>query len=286
MIRAHVPLDKLTPAPNHFNPGLIDHAGALRFVYRTEEGNDSVHNYLCELDAQDKPTGPHRRISFPDTNRREDLRLFVHHGELHASYTIYPGCGISKQRYSRLALDGSTANEHAPVFRPDEYEKNWQFFSHAGDLYAIYRITPRHVVFLLDGGKIHTEYHAENQIEWPFGEPRGGTPPILVGEEYWSLFHSHLWNADRRVYFVGAYAFQARPPFKLTRYTRAPIMVPGAKRHALAGARELWQSILNYVVFPCGWILRGDRFLVSYGHNDLEACLTEIPRDAIDGAML
>jgi predicted GH43/DUF377 family glycosyl hydrolase len=107
---------------------------------------------------------------------------------------------------------------------------------------------------------------------WTHGDPRGGTPPVLVGKEYWSFFHSSLpWLHQKRRYFMGAYAIEAQPPFRITRMTSLPLLT-GSKQ-------DVWHPPQPLVVFPCGAIHRNKTWLISMGVNDLMSAWIEIPHD-------
>ena len=116
----------------------------------------------------------------------------------------------------------------------------------------------------------------ESSQDWIFGEPRGGTPPVLIGSEYWSFFHSSLPWAGKgklRHYHMGVYAFEAKPPFRITRMTSRPIL-SGSHRDVLAEKKPL-------VVFPCGAIIKDGEWTVSLGVNDLASAWIEIPHEQL-----
>ena len=76
---------------------------------------------------------------------------------------------------------------------------------------------------------------------------------------------------------MGAYAFEAKPPFKITRMTKKPI---------LSGSQEdPWQEGLPLVVFPCGAVLQSNKFLVTMGVNDYVSSWIEIPLDDLNKLM-
>jgi predicted GH43/DUF377 family glycosyl hydrolase len=113
-----------------------------------------------------------------------------------------------------------------------------------------------------------------SDLHWPWGQPRGGTPPVLVDGEYWSFFHSCIDDPyHTRRYFMGAYAFSAMPPFRITRMSRTPIMAGSNK--------DRWGNGKPLVVFPCGALLRNGIWMVTLGVNDLNCAWVEIPHESL-----
>lgn len=262
--------------PNTFNPGLVEHEGLVRLSLRTEHGNDRVENYLCEFDERTATCGEPRRIQFPSGFRREDVRLFVYRGQLHAAYSIYRQSVVPKQRYCRLHLDGTTGGEHQVEYNKGWPEKNLMFFEHEHQLYLIHSSQPNHVVLRVEQDRITDILSTPSAMQWPFGEVRGGAPPVRLPDgTFLHVFHSSMWCGNRRVYFVGAYVFAAHPPFQILKATTSPLLMPGPKAHLLHRVGEHWQRF-HRVVFPGGAIVRGNELLIAYGHNDLEMCLARL----------
>jgi predicted GH43/DUF377 family glycosyl hydrolase len=157
-------------------------------------------------------------------------------------------------------------------------EKNWLWFFHGDQLHMEYQASP-HIVarFSLDG-KLEQEYKTEPNLSWDYGTIRGGTPPVLVGDEYLTFFHSRLPDDYFRArYYMGAYTFESEPPFKITRITTEPL---------LAGSRDdIWGKDKPLVVFPCGSRLKDGKWLVTLGCNDLASAWIEIPNNDLENLL-
>lgn len=155
-------------------------------------------------------------------------------------------------------------------------EKNWVWFEHDGMLCMIYNTEPHQVVHWI-GDQVHVEFE-QDMPEWEWGHKRGGTPPIRIGDEYLCFFHSSTkWTETRRRYHMGAYTFEAKPPFKPLRCTTKPL---------LSGSREdPWADGLPLVVFPCGSIYRDNKWLVTMGVNDFCSAWMEIPHSELEARM-
>lgn len=158
------------------------------------------------------------------------------------------------------------------VFTNTGWEKNWLWFWHDGRPHFIYMTYPHTVVEVDPVSFLAGRSWVTSKIgHWPYGQPRGGSPPVRIGDEYWSFFHSavdaHSWGCRR--YFMGAYVFDAKPPFEVKRITQNPILT--------GSSMDRWSHPKPMVVFPCGAVLREEKWLVTLGVNDLDCAWIEIP---------
>jgi len=89
---------------------------------------------------------------------------------------------------------------------------------------------------------------------------------------YWTFFHSSLpWINGKRRYYMGAYAFEMKAPFRIVRMTTLPI---------LTGTNQQdWWPGLPAVVFPCGAFFDSakNQFVISYGINDVDCGYLRLP---------
>jgi len=145
-------------------------------------------------------------------------------------------------------------------------EKNWAWFENNGRLCFVYRNHP-HIVVETDGPSIVVHHETPFTSSWKFGEMRGGTNPVLIGDEYIAFFHSSMpWKTiprygERRRYFMGAYTFEAKAPFKVKRMSASPLLTGSEADPVIPGSPA--------VVFPCGLIIEPSGSLYcTYGVND------------------
>lgn len=158
------------------------------------------------------------------------------------------------------------------------HEKNWTWFWHDGLAYCVYSIVPHMVLRFKGGHVVHQHLTDSYSTVWDFGAPRGGTPPWRVGNEYFAFFHSSLQLVrPRRRYFMGAYAFSAEPPFRITRVTTKPLLC-GSERDPSGGNKLP-------VIFPCGSLLTNGEWLVTFGVNDCRCGWIKIPHEDLLGRM-
>lgn len=278
MIDTPIDPSRLAPERSHYNPGLIRYGGEMLMSYRT--GWAFSRHFLTRLGDDWQPIGPQRRIYklplyVPDTG--EDCRLFEHAGKLLTSYTnAYTGTEDRRMRYAEITPSGAVLADYW-LNSPDgaQVEKNWQFFSHEGDLLCIYTIAPEHRIYAVRGNTMREIARTPFPYQWPYGEPRGGTPPVRIGDNYFSFFHSSLRGGDWRTghglfrhYYGGCYSFAAKAPFHVTGFSQWPLLMPCEPTGQHRAAWEAWQCARMRVVFPAGLLFEDGDFVVSYGVHD------------------
>jgi predicted GH43/DUF377 family glycosyl hydrolase len=263
------------PSWRNYNPSILCWRGKVLMAYRSQPGHDSGDDaagtsriWICELDRSMRHTRNHRMIRGLQGVHQEDPRLFEHRGRLHVSYTAasYPSgrpwqC---RMHLAELSPRMAAVRHYDLTFGVNGAgrEKNWQFLSDAGRLRVCYTISP-HTVFDYETREIWGDLAAPG---WEYGNPSGGTPPVKVGDQWISFFHSHD-GASRRRYFAGAYAFSATD-YKVTAMTRRPLLSASEEDGFVFDRSKVkWQPLC---VFPCGAVYRPSQrqWLVSYGIND------------------
>lgn len=251
---------------------------------------------LAEIDSRFRAISDRKLELGSDSTIRADMRLFAHHSKLWGVFFE----GTLHENASGLVVvefaDDLTARERfKPSFgRRRCYEKNWQFFSHEGDLFCVYSIQP-HVVLRRVGPNMQQVARTE-WLPLLCPPPLGGTPPIEYEGEYLSFFHSwEPWAArglsswrfrihpvlsvmnrlagwpfpgagtwPHRIYSVGAYTFERTFPFRVVRYTPEPLLV--ARTTDARPGRPA-------CVFLSGVCWLGDAVLLSFGYHDQECRL-------------
>ncbi len=304
-----------------YNPAIVHHRGRLLMAYRIDFGYDKplrVAVAICELDARLQVV-PDSVVALSDTIRCSaenhfDARFLVFDGRLFIHYNN--NWDTAPNRLFLVELDQDTLEARAParllnlMGERQPIEKNWMLFAHDEELFAIYQVDP-HVVLRVDlagAGPVccrpgyHTVWETKGYTR-RYGALRGGTPPVRVGANYVSVFHSRTHTRSlaqgipaqaveklRRMpwlhpikrwfreqfdpvrYYGGVYVFAAEPPFTPTFMRPTPILWPereGRRRHPTPSPMAP-----RRVVYPCGLVrLDDDRWLVSYGIHDEQAAL-------------
>jgi len=262
---------RLPEGPNHghYNCGLLEWRGELLLASRL--GWSGSRTWLHELGGMYEDYQPRwsRDLNLRDPKANlgvEDPRLFVFRDRVHVAVSGYE-LGETK-RTSQLVFamnDELTAGQAVDVgyYNRAMWEKNWQFFEHDGELHCVYSIAP-HLVLRFNANGVPAAYQTQAKIKiGGVQHYRGGAPPVRVGDEYYHWFHTVASVGGITVYGLGLYVFEARPPFAIKRFVPSVILQADTKIPD-------WNKS---VVFPCGALLRGSEWLISYGQNDRECRL-------------
>ncbi len=265
-----------------FNASICEFRGKLLMAYRVSHHDKPDTLRIAKLDRETFEVVKDSELNVPVAEGwgAEDPRLFVHNDRLHVAWTA----ADYSRRPWRAAMfygevEGVTVRK---AYRPnyglnlaDEREKNWQFWSEGGCLFAQYGPSPQRII-QLDGDKILGEWWSEG-FEWGHGKPSGGTPPIRTERgTLISFFHAFVTDPERiRVYNFAAMEFDRVAPFKIRAVSPGPIMV----------AHDQWPMTTDnwspLCVFPSGAIRTDGGYLVSAGINDCGIRLFEISDDEI-----
>lgn len=261
----------------YFNPSITKTADGKLELYtrrwRRMPANEFM-NDICRWDLN--ALGPSNKtvVSLPrpkGTEHHEDPRVVYFKDSTHLSCCTFNIGDPATQLQAGLNEYGVSIWHTIPGIGDNQknHEKNWLFFEYEGEMAMVYMTRPHHVIF--QGEDYVT--HKTNPL-WNHGIPRGGTPPVRVGDEYFSFFHSSMpWRRCKNRYYMGAYAFEAKPPFNITRMSTLPIL-SGSPEEPMNDESPL-------VVFPGGALLGGDEWFVVYGVNDEASGWIRIPHQEL-----
>lgn len=268
----YVNSDYLAPGEYWYNPGLIEVDGDDWLIYRLQQKNaDSTiwrHNFR---------THENFPIILPEVcpnEQFEDPRVFMHNGKRHLIFSSWRKNWAYVPCLRLITLNDNWEFEEEIKIPHGgngngKVQKNWQYFSHKGKLHFIYIYDPWQVVV---GEKVYTG----KNLLWDYGTIRGGTPPVRVGDYYYTFFHSRL-NHGRARYYTGAIKFSGEAPFTSIAMTSSPLLSPSPKEP------NLWWAPLT--TFPCGVIYRDNKFIVSMGINDFQCALADWTLDELESRM-
>lgn len=208
----------------------------------------------------------------------EDARLFHHAGGL---YMVATGLVIGENgiegSLAVAKLNDDLQSEWANVVvhpHANSFEKNWQFFSHAGRLFMVYSYYPHRVhACEIRDGQILVGGSFVSPVDWPETLPpniRGGAPPVLVGNQWYHFFHCTDPAHDRWTYSCGLYTFEDRPPFAVTGFVPQVLLWPAKTND------------YKDVVFPTGAVLQDGKWLLTFGYNDKETLMAVIAQSEIE----
>ena len=208
-----------------------------------------------------------------DTHSRfsEDPRVFQVDSNYFLLFNDRNDDGSRSMRIAELDIKEKTLHQIKPLELDTKLtEKNWAPFVYEGKPYLIYSISPHRVLEYDSLLPVNAgEESVLSELDWPtalWGQLRGGTPAQLVDGEYLAFFHSSFGDWKRAIYYVmGAYTFEAAPPFRITRISPHPIVFQG-----------MYDSILInpiakprlHCIYPAGFVCDGETIYLSCGEND------------------
>jgi predicted GH43/DUF377 family glycosyl hydrolase len=259
------------------NAGIIEAWGKTYCLYRLKR----IPSYLLMCELLDDYESKDHILKFEmwddDPIRLpEDPRLIFYNNEIICFITavravILPNGLISGQSEStimmvRLGRDLEIKHQEICDYKNKTVsEKNWVPFIHKNKLKIIYNHDP--FTILTYNGASWDEEKFDNVI-WDYGRIRGGAPLVKKDGLYYHFFHSHTIEDEVRVYHVGVYAFDDN--FKIVKMSKTPIMSGNKDNYTTP-----WVLKLS-ALFPCGVILRNNKWIISYGWLDTELRFAEI----------
>lgn len=131
-----------------------------------------------------------------------DPRLVQHNGRTYLLYCRFDP--ISDLYLAELDMDTLAAKGPSRLLAlpaRQRHERNWMLFSHDGELLAVYTISP-HVILRLELAgqaevaceRIFTTHWNADAYTRRYGELRGGTSPVRIGDTYYAFFHSSYFT--------------------------------------------------------------------------------------------
>lgn len=307
-VTGHFNLPRI-PDIYYFNPTLCDHMGS-RWVTFRRSFFDYGHwkNYrttisMFPVEQSTMKLGREYELAWPKRDPMEqtdDPRTVMINGHLtlgvcswrtpqdKAPTIVHQSLGVFDQMQIGGIVDVAYRGNGTTIFNGTAMEKNWLWFEHDGAIHFVYQAEPM-TVCRVENGKVAQEYVTNTDLKWNRGTVRGGTPPVRVGDLYYTFFHSSIpWRhippvGVRNRYYMGCLAFDAFPPFKVRKIT---------KDYMLGGTfNEPTIKLAPPCVFPSGALLDDGRWTITYGINDctggwlkvdhaeVEKLLTELPNE-------
>jgi pyruvyltransferase len=169
-------------------------------------------------------------------------------------------------------------------------EKNWAFFEAENQTWAVYSVTP-HTILRVDLDSSATEVlcDIDNVASWKpsysnvFGSFRGGAQPIRVGENFLNVVHSRFNMPEGVEYVPAVYEFSAKYPFQPVSELPYPLALnfdphtDHTSRGFSEGEKEDLNSTTSSVIYPTGFAVRGEDFVISGGYNDAHCFIATGP---------
>jgi len=294
--------------PYGWNPSIVRWKGRILLTFREIKSKlESIHSasesvlFIVMLDDSFAPISKPQRLLLENPGHRsraEDGRLIVVGTHLYLIYSDNKNDVLSEGGFrvhaAEIDFDGlrfhilqNECLSHFPGASEEKREKNWVPFAYEGHLIFAYTLSPHTIFYPLLNGTERCESYITTHpsIVWEWGELRGGTPGLLINEDYFlAFFHSskrmrsvHSHNKASLHYFIGAYLFDYDPPYKIRKISPEPIV--GKNFYNGKEYKPFWQPV--NVVFPCGYMMDRDYIYLSYGRQDHEMWIAKIEKKGL-----
>lgn len=275
-----------------YNPSIIRYEKnyLLSFRYDPKYNEKGVHPGvvgLLRLNANFRPIYSSTLLPLGNGSA-EDGRIFIANDNLYVVYTHVTQAAPQLCNMAIAELDPFTFDvlKDMPLAYGTNREKNWSPFvyhnlnTRQDDVFFVYSFCPQEILklgFPVKGNvtKVYVSRARSKLKEWEkkLGSIRGGTPPIKVGNEYLTFFHSSFISNKIRYYVMGALTFNDQPPFKITRMSTKPILFKRIYETPVTPNVHFYPRKDLRVLFPSGCVEGNedgsDVFYVVCGENDV-----------------
>jgi len=283
-----------------YNASIIENGSGYLLFFRYDVIKQNLphpffsHIGMVELDAHFEQTEKAFRKIETHSNFSEDPRILK---AGNAFYLIYNDL-VPYEQYSRTMRIANIDLKNCALHFSSELnlnlqpvEKNWVPFEFIGEnsqpiVYFEYQLNPHKILALLNpqsGTFDHLTIPTESSLQnlfWSdiWGKPRGGTTARRIGDQYLAFFHSSFHDRDGIVwYLMGAYTFEAKPPFRVTAISNFPILFEGIyDSPPLNTANPLLRAI-----YPCSFVFeqQNGKHLIHVACGENDSCVKIVTMD-------
>lgn len=299
-------------APAPYNASIIEKDSKYHLFFRHDllgpSEPEPFFSYIgcVELDSNFKQTDKDFIKINTKSHFSEDPRIVQVGQEYYLVYNDLIGKGNGKRRSIHIAnIDLNNFNVNFVTdldFQLKPVEKNWVPFEYIDEknrsflCFEYYMKYPRKILKVPDP-KINqlTPFTFSNKVafqnvNWPnvWGKICGGSTAKKISEDlYLGFFHSSFSENDRVSadipvwYVMGAYTFEAKPPFRVTAISNYPILFQDIYTSPpLNTAPPLVRCI-----FPAGFVIENkegrDLIHLSCGENDCAVKIITMDKEAL-----
>jgi pyruvyltransferase len=286
--RLDLPVFDEDPGGPTFNPSMIAHDEGGYLVFYRSLIKDKRHIAAVRMDKNFQPVlpaalWPHSTDAAGVAIRwQADPRAFQHRGQTYVVFNTGHSEVPNRQYLVPVDKAGRPTSLPLQVQRTDgrqPVEKNWGFFSHEDQLYAIYSLAPLVILRaeltekeVICRPAFKHDWHATD-YQLAFGELRNGASPLRVGDEYVLITQSHMSADGKNIrtnkdYYGGVMRLSGQPPFTPLGYTSQPVLMLDDVEWGLRPSQQADVSVRS-VFYPVGAFLHESmRIGVSYGINN------------------
>lgn len=257
-----VQINDTAPGHYNFNGSIVEYKGEYLFCYRRDgrPAGKMSKLFICKLNKQFKQVGKSIEIKGLASNPGkgfEDGRLFVYEDKLYLTYND------NQDQWTCELVNFEPKNI-------TKFEKMSGLPSVGSRIKNISNITPDNFLWGVLNEKIYIQNGSVKEIpgfKVDYGEIRGGTPCIKVGDLYYSAFHTvRNLNDHNLQYGMGIMAFDENG---VKKYSEQPILMA-----EFTPMQRLFNHV--FVVFPTGIVHKDGELIISFGHQDIETRIIKI----------
>lgn len=298
----------LSEGARHYNGSVAKVDGRIFMAYRFETYSARSRVGLCELaligcGLEDGVYEVRRNVTLElegdPRAHAEDPHMACVGGRLHlffAHVVLGIPC-VCRQRLVIIDPDtmGVVSEERVSIGDYHSIEKNWQpFEDERGRLSVVYQQNPRTIISVPEKAlsQVNLPPMAPGKEQGPHDKPgaqrkvSGRTPPIRISDsEYLEFVGGHVPDFYRNSrYWFGAICFEAKAPYRVTRFTPQPLVWGSESSMTIHSPRP--NAGHPICIFPSGVFLEGGNVVVSCGVNDSFICLLRYNMEALLKGMM
>ncbi len=286
--------------PGHreaYNPSVVRWNNSILMCFRARRQLSRLPDQIgfVFLNESLEPTGDPSLLDLRISNsgvpsKPQDPRLVTIGDQLWMVFSDKFTPLLRRMYIAQVHFDGTHFYTEEPVCLSEfenesktRWEKNWVPFIYQNELLLAYSIQPHHIMLPIREGKCLTFAKTPSNFSWKWGPIHGGTPALLIDGQYLSFFQSHTKMASQQSngklmphYFMGAYTFEATPPFAITAASQEPIV---GRNFYNGPACVTWKPMR--VVFPTGYLDEEDLLWLFYGRQDNEIWRAKIDKKGL-----
>jgi len=286
-----------------FNPSLLRDGATWILAYRVVFEPDQRRRIaLCRLDENFNPVDgsavafsegivfpAELNLSGPAIEWFADPRLYRLRGHAY----IYWNSGWHEpqnhqflQRFDPTALRPIASAQELRLSPRQKLEKNWGLFQSGDAVFAVYSVNPHRILRVaLNGSPFIETETAYEPVANPGGYARvhgglrGGAPPQLQGQHYYSFCHSIEYDESGYRYDIAAYRFTREAPFAPTDMPTTPLALSlpsEARRHY-----PKLNPAVGSVLYPAGAAYDAGHWVLSFGIDDERCAIGLFAEDEI-----
>jgi predicted GH43/DUF377 family glycosyl hydrolase len=272
----------------NFNPSIVPYKNHYLLSYRHKKTKKSYSHevYLVELDNNFNPISQPQLLDIPIPKIAaitvQDPRLFEFNNDLYMTFNNYydKKMYISQivEKNDEFVVHNLNIITKHPLAHGQIMEKNWSPFVYSDSIFFIRSFDP-YFVYKYDKNTNSCTNITFNysEIEWEYGQIRGGTPCLKINNNFLTFFHSSkkffssFHNKSLKHYIIGAALISSEPPFEVKAISKKPIF----HEEFYNGDISIpWKPML--VVFPCGFIVEENKIHLVFGKQDASCFVATI----------